>query len=118
MYCPQCLTEYRDGFFECSDCRVALAPGLPPEPAEARPLELVTVLEPKDSFALTLAKAALEEAGIGYLVIGDAPAGLFGGGETPIAACACRVQVAPEDEAEARALLEPLAQPNELSSEI
>ncbi len=32
MFCPQCGTEYRPGFFECADCRVALVVSLPPEP--------------------------------------------------------------------------------------
>jgi hypothetical protein len=27
MYCPECLVDYRDGFSECSDCRVALVSG-------------------------------------------------------------------------------------------
>jgi hypothetical protein len=46
MHCPQCLTEYRDGFSECSDCHVALAPGLPPAASSAEhEVALVTVLE-------------------------------------------------------------------------
>jgi hypothetical protein len=32
MYCPQCRAEYRDGFTECSDCRVALIDAAPAEP--------------------------------------------------------------------------------------
>ena len=32
MFCPECSTEYRQGFFECADCRVALVESLPPEP--------------------------------------------------------------------------------------
>ena len=27
MYCPECLVAYRDGFSECSDCRIALVAG-------------------------------------------------------------------------------------------
>jgi hypothetical protein len=30
MFCPNCKTEYRPGFTECSDCRVALVEHLPP----------------------------------------------------------------------------------------
>ena len=118
MCCPRCLTEYRDGFIECADCRVPLAAGLPPEPAQRLALELVTVLETGDSFALTRAKASLEEAGINYLVSGDEPRyiagfpGAFGTGTTPMCNCSCRIQVAPECESEARALLEPLQKPD------
>ena len=36
-------------------------------------LDLVTVLETSDTFALSLAKSALEDAGINYLVSGDDP---------------------------------------------
>ena len=103
---------------ECTDCQVPLAPGAPPEPAEEHALELVTVLETRDSFALTLAKASLEEAGIDYIVSGDEPRyiagfpGAFGVGETPLCNCSCRIQVTPQREREARALLEPLQKPD------
>jgi hypothetical protein len=114
MYCPKCLTEYRDGFVEFADCRVPLAAGEAPQQQD---LELVTVLETGDSFALSLAKASLDDAGIAYLVVGNDPRyiagfpGAFGIGETPLCGCSCRIQVAPESEAEARDLLEPLQAP-------
>ena len=90
---------------------------LPPQPAGAAEVELVTVLEIRDSFALSLAKAALEDAGIDYLVSGDEPRyiagihGAFGVGAVPLCACSCRIQVASEFAAEARTLLEPLEHP-------
>ena len=128
MYCPQCLTEYRDGFFECADCRVPLAPGPPPEGVDepqpvfggaGRPpyngeLELVTVLETEDPFALALAQAALEEVGIEYLVVAGSDK------EVPDAVRLdpqarhhhpYRVQVTVECRGKARELLEPLEQP-------
>ena len=117
IYCPRCLTPYRDGFFECADCRVPLVVELPPRLAEAGEVELVNVLEIRDSFALSLAKAALEDAGIDYLVTGEEPRfisagqGAFGLGAVPSCACSCRIQVAPECVSEARALLEPLEHP-------
>jgi hypothetical protein len=81
-------------------------------------LQLVTVLETRDTFGLSLAKASLDEAGIDYLVTGDDPrylAGIPGGygvGATPLSNCSCRIQAAPEDESEAHALLEPLQNPD------
>jgi len=86
--------------------------------------ELVTVLETADTFALSLAKASLDEAGIAYVVDGDdvpryiarfqeAP----GLGATPLWACSCRIQVAPGFATEARALLEPLKNPKPLAEQ-
>jgi len=121
MYCPKCKTEYRDGFLECSDCRVPLAPGFPPEPPRENITEqLVTVLEAHDTFALSLAKASLEEAGINYIVSGEDPRNIAGVppgfavgiGATPLWKCSCQIQVASQDEAEARALVEPLEEPH------
>jgi putative signal transducing protein len=117
VYCPQCHVEYRDGFSECTDCRVPLVAELPPAVVEEHDLRLVTVLETEGSVALRLAKAALEEAGIEYLVSSDEALRQFirgGFGMSPDQAPyqTCRIQVAAEYEAEARALLEPLANPD------
>jgi len=78
-------------------------------------IDLVTVFETHDSFALTLAKSALEDAGIEFVVDGDDPKyiagvpGFYGIGEVPLATkCSCGIQVAREYEREARALVEPL----------
>lgn len=88
-------------------------------------LDLVTVLETSDTFALSLAKSALQDAGIAFLVTGDDPryfpiydgaVGAPGIGQTPLWKCACAIQVARESEAEARALLEPLENPPEMAS--
>lgn len=41
-WCPKCKTEYRDGFEECADCKVALVDELPEEePLEASSLRQV-----------------------------------------------------------------------------
>ncbi|HSB13749.1 MAG TPA: DUF2007 domain-containing protein [Bryobacteraceae bacterium] len=90
---------------------------LPKVAEEAHDLELVTVLETEDSVALGLAKAALEEAGIEYLVSSDEALrqlirGGFGMSPDQAPYQTCRIQVAAETEAEARALLEPLAHPD------
>ena len=122
MHCPQCLTEYRDGFVECVDCHVPLAFGLPPEESASEgytlngrrlelPLDVVTVPETSDGFAITLAKASLEDAGIDYVVLGDDPRHIPGFDPTPICRRTCAIQVTRECEAEARALMEPLQNP-------
>src|SRR5579872_2384792 len=63
MFCPQCRTEYRDGFADCADCRVALVPVLEAEVQDSTP-GLVSVFESNDRFALSLAKGSLACAGI------------------------------------------------------
>ena len=71
MHCPQCLTEYRDGFFVCEDRPGGACTGASSRTAAGDPVTNVSVFETNDPFALTLAKAALEDAGIDYGVRGD-----------------------------------------------
>ena len=87
--------------------------------------DLVTVLETSDTFGLALAKSALEDAGINFLVSGDDPrhfslydgvVGAPGIGQTPLWMCCCKIQVARQSEAEARALLESLENPPDADS--
>jgi hypothetical protein len=118
MHCPQCLTEYRDGFTECADCRVPLAPGLPPGPEEeAHNVELVTVLETTDPFVANLAKATLEDNGMEYVLAGDDPDERGLTGMSPMGALASRFQVEAHAAERARELLEPLVNPEPLAEE-
>ena len=126
MYCPECRAEYREGFAECSDCRVPLVVALPPEP-EAEPppdelpvpdpgpgppepdAEMAEVFASADPLQLALAKGALEDARIPFFFAGETltRAGLF----DPWSGGWRQIVVAREREAEARALLEPLENP-------
>jgi hypothetical protein len=81
---------------------------------------LVTVLATCDGFAIKLAKASLEEAGIEYFII-DGTYGhdiafptAFPIGSSPIVPSCRLLQVTRGDEAEARELLEPLNNPQPL----
>jgi hypothetical protein len=111
MYCPQCGIEYREGFTECSDCRVPLVATLPPdENAGFDPdMDLVVVLETNDHVKAAIAKGVLDEAGIPYFVLGQIAMlvndvdGLLGKW--------VRIQVARDREAEAKELLEQMLQP-------
>jgi hypothetical protein len=112
LHCPQCLTEYRDGVFECADCKIPLAFGEPPEKLPPEDPKLVGVLDTNDNFALASATTALSEAEIVFAVvaISDVPANLKA--ENPKWRIRpTRIMVAAEDEAEARALVEPFQQP-------
>jgi hypothetical protein len=111
MYCPQCRVEFREGFSECSDCRVPLAEGTPPpEPTDRfdPALGLVEVLGTNDGVELALAKGLLEDAGIPFFVLGqiatlvqDVDAFLHKW---------VRIQVPRDREAEARELLDAMIQ--------
>jgi hypothetical protein len=103
--------EYREGFTECSDCRVPLLAGAPPEPADSfdPALGLVVVLETNDSIQLALAKGLLEDAGIPFFVLGQIATLVqdVGGFLHKWR----RLQVPRDREAEARELVESLEQP-------
>jgi hypothetical protein len=113
LYCPECRVEYREGFTECSDCRVPLLPGTPPPGPESPfdpELELAVVLETCDAFALALAKGTLEEAGIPFLVLNEIS--MLVTDVDPMLRKWVRVQVARDREAEARDLLAPILYPD------
>ena len=114
MYCPRCRVEYREGFNECSDCRVPLLAGTPPPESASRfdpALDLVVVLETNDRIQLAMAAGLLENAGIPFYVLGqiatlvqDVDAFLHKW---------VRLQVPRDREAEARELLESLLEPED-----
>jgi hypothetical protein len=113
MYCPQCGTEYRDGFTECSDCHVPLLAGAaPPEPPDRfdPAIGLVEVLETRDAIQLAMAKGLLEDAGIPFLLLGQITR--LVNDVDPFIQKHVRVQVPRDREAEARELLEMLLNPD------
>ena len=115
MYCPECRTEYRDGFNECADCRVALLPGTAPQPDAAfdPDLDLVVVLETNERIQLAFAKGVLDDAGIPYFVLGQIATLIQD--VDPFLMKWVRIQVPRDRETEARSLLEQLNQPVELA---
>ncbi len=103
MFCPECRVEYREGFTECADCRVPLVEELPPlaDPREHEPEQsnLATVLSTVNAATMALAKSILEDANIRFNVKGELPKAMFSIG-------IMQIQVAKDDEKEARELLE------------
>ena len=72
MFCPDCGTEYREGFYECADCKVPLVWELPPEPEPTvDTTELVTVLETYDPTLIAVAKSLLQAVGLRCVVLGE-----------------------------------------------
>lgn len=76
-----------------------------------RDLNLVTVFESNDTFAIGLAKASLEDAGVPFWMDYDETSARLVLG--PVMFPLCRLLVPPERETEARALLDVLAFPIE-----
>ena len=70
MFCPICFSEYRAGFTECNDCRVALVDKLPDEP-EPEFHEFVALMTARDEVHIALIKAAFDEADLDYYFDGE-----------------------------------------------
>jgi Putative prokaryotic signal transducing protein len=97
MFCPECRTEYEEGYTECSDCRIPLVWELPSE-TKTEYLEFVTVLS-GDPALFAMAKSILESAEIKYIAKNE---------RGPYPSFPIIIQVAKNDEQEARQLLEDL----------
>ena len=78
MFCPQCRSEYRQGFTRCESCDVALVAVLPPEAGDPSDRDLVTAFETGDPGLLAMAHSILDEAQIPYLTQGEGIQDLFG----------------------------------------
>jgi hypothetical protein len=71
MYCPQCLSEYREGFTTCAECRVPLVDGPLPEIEELEdeddsPLKIL--LQTSHPSSLDTVVVRLEEEGVPYIL--------------------------------------------------
>jgi putative signal transducing protein len=110
MFCPRCHAEYRAGFTECADCGVALVSQLraAPKPTPNADLDFVEVLQCADPAAMALARGALDDAGILYLLNNEIPASVMGDRPYAWPTLPCTIKVARKNEKSARALLSPL----------
>lgn len=78
MFCPTCHSEYRDGFYRCSDCDVDLVQSLEAAPKvvasgedPTHRLDLVLIFESVDSSLINLAASLLRGAEIEYITTND-----------------------------------------------
>lgn len=111
MFCPQCGAEYREGFYECSDCHVDLVIEKPVK-EEPEYISLVTVLSTGSKGLIAVASSILEGAGIEFRILGDGIQDLFalgrlGVGYNPVLG-SCEIKVHPDDAGEASVLLSDL----------
>ena len=70
MFCPQCKSEYREGFYTCVDCEVPLVHELPSEhrPENDLPAGEVVVFRSARAFEAEMIAGALEDAGIAFSI--------------------------------------------------
>ena len=68
MYCPICRAEYREGFFECTDCDVDLVEKLEPLPDEPEFVKLATIFSEGD---IAVIKASFEKSEVEYFFQGE-----------------------------------------------
>jgi hypothetical protein len=112
MYCPQCGAAYREGFSECTDCKVPLLSGEqrpdPPDPLDPS-IELVVVLEGNEPVQIAMATGLLEDAGIPFFLLGNITR--LVNDVTPLLNKVVCVQVPRDREAEAREVLAQLSEP-------
>jgi hypothetical protein len=79
VICPNCGTEYRDGFTRCADCDVDLVE--PPPPPEPPPqIDLVQVFESGNPALIPVIESILEDAGIDYMTKSEPIQHMFGWG--------------------------------------
>ena len=68
MYCPVCRAEYREGFFECTDCDTDLVEKLEPLPEMPGFIKLATIFKEGD---IAVIKASLDKADMEYYFQGE-----------------------------------------------
>ena len=107
MFCPECGAEYRQGFYECSDCQVALVHELPSEPEPESGERIIPILE-VGPVEFGRVRSILEEAGIECFAVQDDGLGTVLGTRL---ASGVWVQVREEDAEKAKRLLRELLQP-------
>lgn len=81
MFCPECGSEFREGFFVCTDCNARLV-GTPPPPAAElqtdntgnEPLaeeETVSLCQTRDIQHIVAIKSILEDSGIKFFLTSE-----------------------------------------------
>ena len=111
MICPNCGTEYREGFTHCTDCDVDLI--APPPPSEPLPqVDLIQVFESGNPALIPVIESLFEDAEIEYMTKSEPIQHLFGwgtfGSNLNYVIGPVQFFVRAEDAEQARALITPL----------
>ncbi len=81
MICPECKSEYRQGFLTCADCNVELVPLLLPESPGGESAndyaEYSDLLESMDTAFVSFIRSVLESEGIDHYVLGEHASNVF-----------------------------------------
>jgi len=103
MFCPQCKSEYKEGFFKCADCGVDLVGEQPPELVkEVSYVDLVEVFSTYQQGDIAFIKSVLDGEGITYFFQGESSIMLVAAGAY------ARLMVKAEDAQRAREILQEL----------
>ena len=74
MFCPKCKSEYREGFYKCTDCGTDLVAEEPPElMEEVSYVNLVEVYSTYQQGDIAFIKSVLDGEGITYIFEGESP---------------------------------------------
>jgi len=68
MFCPKCGTEYREGFYVCTDCNSDLVDQLPPDEESKEPefIEYVEIMGTYNPADVAVIKSTLDAENITY----------------------------------------------------
>ena len=81
MFCPKCKSEYREGFYKCTDCDVDLVGAQPPKPADDFGDEgFVEVFSTYQQGDIAFIKSVLDGEGITYFFQGESSIMLIAAG--------------------------------------
>lgn len=79
MICPECGSEYRDGFVHCGSCDVDLV-AVGPEDAGEPDVKLVKIYETGNAAIIPLLQSLLQAANIEFMMKSETIQDLFGWG--------------------------------------
>lgn len=84
MFCPECGSEYRQGFYKCADCDVPLVSRPPETPKQLADMDLVSVYRTNSPAFLPVVESLLAGAQIQFMAKGVGW-GRFHTGVNPVA---------------------------------